>query len=235
MKITTVLFDLDGTLLPMNQDEFVKAYFGALAKKLASHGYVPDELIATIWAGTKAMITNNGEETNEKVFWDTFCKKYGKDAIKDEPIFDEFYRNDFSIVKNVCGYNEKAKTVIEITKQKGIKAVLATNPLFPPIATENRIRWAGLEPENFEFYTTYDNSHYCKPNPKYYLEILEKLNLKPQECLMVGNDVSEDMVAEKLGINVFLLIDFIINKTEEDISKYPNGSFDDLIEYLQKI
>ena len=39
--IKTVLFDLDGTLLPMDQDNFVKAYFKNLAIKLAPHGYDP--------------------------------------------------------------------------------------------------------------------------------------------------------------------------------------------------
>ena len=35
MNIKAVLFDLDGTLLPMDQDIFVKSYFGLLAKKLS--------------------------------------------------------------------------------------------------------------------------------------------------------------------------------------------------------
>ena len=51
---------------------------------------------------------------------------------------------------------------------------------------------------------------------------------------MVGNDTSEDMVAKTLGIDVFLLTDCLINKTEENISEYPNGNFEDLIEYIKK-
>ena len=34
-QITTVLFDLDGTLLPMELEEFTNTYFGLLAKKAA--------------------------------------------------------------------------------------------------------------------------------------------------------------------------------------------------------
>ena len=51
---------------------------------------------------------------------------------------------------------------------------------------------------------------------------------------MVGNDTSEDMVAKTLGMKVFLLTDCLINKSNEDISKYKNGSFKDLIEYIKK-
>ena len=60
MKITTVLFDLDGTLLPMDQDTFIKAYFGGLAQKMIPYGYDGEKLIDAIWEGTKAMITNTG-------------------------------------------------------------------------------------------------------------------------------------------------------------------------------
>ena len=120
-------------------------------------------------------------------------------------------------------------------KEKGIRVVLATNPLFPSIATENRIRWAGLQPEDFEYFTTFENSHYCKPNLDYYQEILEKRSLKPEECLMVGNDVGEDMITEQLGMKTFLLTDCLINKENKDISQYPNGGFAELDAYLKEL
>ena len=100
-------------------------------------------------------------------------------------------------------------------------------------ATENRMSWAGLKPEDFVFYTTYENSRYCKPNPKYYEEILQRLDLKPEECVMVGNDFEEDMVpTEKLGIQGFLLADCLIYKGSQDISAYPQGGFEDLKNYI---
>lgn len=67
--IKVILFDLDGTLLPMDQEIFVKTYFGLIAQKLAPYGYQPKELIEAVWAGTKAMVKNDGRKTNEEVFW----------------------------------------------------------------------------------------------------------------------------------------------------------------------
>ena len=113
--------------------------------------------------------------------------------------------------------------------------MLATNPFFPAIATESRIRWAGLAPEDFELYTTYEYCSYCKPNPKYYLEILEKIGVTPEECMMVGNDVTEDMITETLGMQVFLMTDWLINKENKDISVYPNGSYDELLAYVEEM
>ena len=230
--ITTVFFDLDGTLLPMDQEKFVKSYLGRMAKKMAPHGYEPEMLVKSVWMGTGAMVKNDGSATNETVFWNVFDQLFGRDTRVDEPLFEEFYRNEFQAVKDDCGFDPRAAEAIRQIKALGLRTVLATNPLFPPIATQSRVRWAGLEPEDFEFITTYDNSSFCKPNPDYYREILGKLNLKAEECVMVGNDVNEDMVARELGMKVFLLTDCILNKDNKDISQYPCGSFPELLDYI---
>ena len=230
--ITTVFFDLDGTLLPMDQEKFVKSYLGRMAKKMAPHGYDPEMLVKSIWMGTGAMVKNDGSATNETVFWNVFDQLFGRDTRVDEPLFEEFYRNEFQAVKDDCGFDPRAAEAIRQIKALGLRTVLATNPLFPPIATQSRVRWAGLEPEDFEFITTYDNSCFCKPNPDYYREILGKLNLKAEECVMVGNDVNEDMVARELGMKGFLLTDCILNKDNKDISQYPCGSFPELLDYI---
>lgn len=229
----TVLFDLDGTLLPMDQDVFVQAYMGGMAKKMAPHGYDPKALISSIWTGTGAMVKNDGTATNEEVFWACFSKIMGRDVRVDEPLFEEFYRTDFQKVKDVCGYDHRAAEVIGFLQEQGCRVVLATNPLFPKIATHSRARWAGLDPADFEFITTYENSRHCKPNPDYYRDILAAIGETVENCIMVGNDVVEDMVAATLGMQVFLLTDCMINKYGEDISHIPQGSFPELLEYLK--
>ena len=233
--ITTILFDLDGTLLPMDQDIFVKSYIGRMARKLAPHGYDPELLTAGLWKGTGAMVKNVGTQTNEEVFWSVFNAVLGKDCREDEPLFMDYYRNEFQLVAQDCGFNLRASRAIAEIKEKGCHVVLATNPLFPAIATLSRVRWAGLNPEDFDLITTYENSRHCKPNPDYYRDILATLNLNPENCVMVGNDVQEDMVAETLGMKVFLLTDNLINRTGEDISRYPHGSFGELMIFIQEL
>lgn len=235
MSIKVVLFDLDGTLLPMDQDLFVKTYFGMLAKKLACHGYQPEELIDAIWSGTIAMIKNTGAKTNEEVFWDSFASRYGEKAKEDLPLFDAFYRENFDSVQEVCGYNPKASEILAKIKKMGVRVALATNPIFPSIATEKRMGWAGLSPEDFELYTTYENSNYCKPNLAYYKEIMKKLDVEPEECLMIGNDVRDDMVVTELGMKVFLLTDCLINKKDVDINMFPHGDFEQLSQFLDEL
>lgn len=235
MKINAVLFDLDGTLLPMDQELFTKTYFKLLAAKLAPLGYEPEKLIDGIWTGTAAMVKNDGSRKNEEAFWEKFAEIFGKESLKDKEIIDGFYTQEFNKAKEVCGFNPLAKEIVKELQEKGTKVVLATNPIFPAIATENRMRWAGLEPEDFLLYTTYENIGYSKPNLKYYMEILERIGCKPEECLMVGNDVNEDMIAEELGMQVFLLTDCILNKNNKDISGYKQGGFEELRKYLRNL
>ena len=89
-----------------------------------------------------------------------------------------------------------------------------------------------MKPDEFEFYTTYENIYFCKPNLDYYREVLRRVGLSAEDCLMVGNDVGEDMIAAELGMKVFLLTDCLINKGNADINQYPHGDFDDLKTYV---
>ena len=234
MKLRCVLFDLDGTLLPMDQEEFTKAYFHLLAKKLAPRGYEPKALVDAIWAGTAAMVKNDGRCSNEEAFWQRFTQIYGPKVQEDKPVFEEFYANEFQNARTACGFNPRAAETVAAIRSMGYQVALATNPIFPAVATESRIRWAGLEPADFSLYTTYENSTHCKPNPAYFRDVAESLHLAPESCLMVGNDALEDTAAAQVGMKVFLLTDCLINKDGRDISAYPQGSFEQLLDYVKK-
>lgn len=235
MAIRYVLFDLDGTLLPMDQEVFVKAYLKGLAAKMAPYGFDPQKISEALWVGTDAMMKTDGSLRNDELFWKVFQGIVGPFGEEHFAAVDDFYANEFQSVREVCGFSPCAAEVIAAVKAKGLIPVLATNPLFPCAATESRIRWAGLQPEDFAYITVYDNSHYCKPNVKYYEEILHTIGAESHECVMVGNDAKEDTAVEALGIPVFLLTDCLINSDGRDISKYPNGGFDELIAYIHSL
>jgi len=235
MEIKAVLFDLDGTLLPMDQDEFVKRYYQLLAIKLGPVGYEPKKLIDSLFVGVKAMIKNDGRKSNEEAFWEVFTNIHGEESVKDKPLIEEFYDNEFHQVKSICGENPGAKELVHKLAKRGKKVVLATSPLFPTIATKSRMSWVGLEPEDFDYVTTYENCRYTKPSLEYYEGLLDIIGCRPEECLMVGNDVSDDMVVEQLGMHMFLLTDCLINNNKVDISKYRHGNMDDLKAFLDTI
>lgn len=232
--IDTILFDLDGTLLPMDNEIFTKGYFKGLAAKLAPLGYEPKHLVNCVWSGTAAMVKNDGTRLNAERFWETFAAM--NPDIWDpahENLTDSFYTNEFHAAKQYTGENPLAKELVDTLKKEGYRVVLATNPLFPKVGIEARLSWIGLTCSDFDLVTTYENMHYCKPNPKYYGEILGMIGKTPAECLMVGNNTDEDCAAAKAaGLETVLVTDCLINESCTPVATYTNTVFSELHEVI---
>jgi FMN phosphatase YigB (HAD superfamily) len=236
MSVKAVLFDLDGTLLPMDLRVFFGEYFKLLTAKLAPYGYEdPKALIRTMWQGVAKVCENDGKRKNGEVFWDYFASVYGEKVREHVPVIDRFYLEEFEKVKEVCGFDPEANKTVKALKEKGLKCVIATKPIFPLQAILKRMEWAGLDKNDFEFCTSYDVCSFCKPQKEYYEEVAALLGLSTEECLMVGNDVDDDMPAEKSGMKVFLLTNHLINTDNKDISNYRQGNFQNLIEYINEL
>ena len=234
--IRAILFDLDGTLLPMDQDEFMAVYFPYLTAKMEKYGYEPKKLADTLWKGTYQMMSNDGSATNEEVFWKYFCSVYGEESRKDEPIFREFYGNEFCYAKKVCKEQPLAKEIVSYLKSKGISVILATNPMFPRIATDLRTQWAGFDPKDFDMITAYEDFNYGKPNPEYFAEILRRTGLKADECLMVGNDMSEDYdAATKVGIRTYIVTDYLIDRKNRGLDGVEHGTCTDMVAFVKSL
>jgi len=225
------LFDLDGTLLPLDEDMFLKLYLGALGKKLHELGFDSKQMIDQLWKGTEAMVKNQGHISNEEVFWGIFYpEKSNQDHLKDQ--LKSFYRHEFDIVKKSTKPSEFAKKIIDYLQKHKRNTYLLTNPIFPKVATKKRIEWAGLSDKDFKFISTYENSFYAKPNVAYYQEILNQFDLKAEETMMVGNDVDEDMIAQELGMDTYLVTDCLKNKQNASIKQFKHGSLEDFYHYL---
>ena len=236
--LNTVLLDLDGTLLPMAQEDFIEAYFQELAKKFVSIGLNAEKSTLAVWSGTKAMLKNDGTLSNSKRFWDEFASFYGGVADKlayIEAETDHFYVNEFNLIKHVVSPTNLPLKLVSILKDKGYTVVLATNPLFPPQALESRLSWIGLTLEDFSLYTDYHNSRFCKPSPGYYQDIFAALKVQPEQCLMVGNTVVEDMSASQLGCCTFLITDYLENPEGADYSSYQQGTFSDFTSWAEQL
>ena len=235
-KITTVLFDLDGTLIRMDQDEFIRLYFTAILDKLTSLGYDKALMYQALEKAIFSTKRNNGEMTNEARFWQVFNECVGGEIPDLSKALDEFYSKEYSsVILGSCAPYERAGEVLEAARRKGLRIVLATNPLFPAEATYKRIRLGGMSVDDFEYVTAYENSSFCKPSSSYFTELLEKLGLRADECVMIGNDTRDDFCALALGIPVFVLTECLINRDGVDLSEHPHGGFDELIAYINAL
>lgn len=219
----------------MDQKEFLESYFKRLSNMAISRGYDPKRLINSIWTGTDAMVGNNGSQTNEVLFWKVFDQSFGEGSDLIKPMLEEFYEKEFDKVRSVARPNAMARECIEILKKKGYTIALTTNPLFPKIATTHRISWAGLNVNDFAWVTTYENSTYCKPNLNYFNEVLFNIGKCAEDCLLVGNDVEEDLCVSDLGIQTYLLTENVINQNAVDVSHIPQGNFAMLLAYIENL
>ncbi len=201
-----ILFDLDDTLLANPINAFISAYFEALGKYMA-HLIPPERLVKEIMRATQEMEKNDGTgPTNQKAFASAFYPTVGYEQKVLEPIFEQFYTEEFPKLQHLTRLIPEARFLVEWAFEHDLQVVIATNPVFPRIAVEQRLKWADVPVTEFDYalVTSYENMHATKANPAYYSEIVAKLSYEPRECLMIGDDWDRDMMPAALtGISIY--------------------------------
>ena len=209
-EVDAVLFDLDDTLLGNNMDQFLQAYFPMVAE------YVQPVMegkrfLAELMAGTQAMIANQDPNlTNREVFWSVFCERTGLDQETMEIFIEGFYRDRFGALREFTTCRPVARKIVQLCLDHDVLVIVATNPLFPQTAIEQRLEWGGISAEDFDYalVTGVENMHFAKPHVSYYQEILGKFDLSAERTLMVGDDWENDIVpADQLGLMTYWIAD----------------------------
>lgn len=225
--IKAILFDLDGTLTFMDQNEFMRNYIGLLVPRFA-HLLPQDKLAKHLLRSTEVMIKEpKTGRTNLQNFFDDFSKATGLSYSVLWPIFEEYYLTDFPALRCLARPNSDGKKVVETALQQGYAVAVAANPVMPKIAITERIRWADLAPEQFTLVPAIEEFHFCKPQLGFFQEIATRLGLKADECLMVGNHPQEDMAARQIGMKTF----FVGDSGSDGIADYA-GSMTNLNELI---
>jgi len=201
--IRAILFDLDGTLLDNDMNVFLPHYFRMLGARVA-HLIAPDEFMECLMRATEAMLANTGQATNERVFAEAFYPLVGLAREDLEAIFFDFYANDFPALRQYTRRKPEAPEVVQQAFDLGCDVVVATNPLFPATAVQQRLQWAGVAGFPYRLVTAYENSRAAKPSLLYFEQILETLGIPASSALVVG-DEDMDMVAAHLGCRTFLV------------------------------
>lgn len=220
-KIKAILFDLDGTLLDIDLDKFISNYLKLLAQCVA-HIVPSDKFIPKILKASKAVEENNGYSTNEEVYANVFFPLEGYTREEIEPFFDKFYEQDFSKLRQYTQRKPEARSVVQTAFDKGYDVVIATTPLLPATAIEQRLEWADVADFPYRLITTIENSHATKSltHLLYYEQILDKIGYPADACLMVG-DEEKDMIAARLGMLTF----FIEDKKIDFANHIPEPTF----------
>ncbi len=231
-QVDTLLFDLDGTLLGNDMDVFLRHYMRAVSRVVA--GVVqPEAFVRQLLASTQAMVDNlDPGTTNAEAFAASFYPALGLERAEAEPLFAAFYEREFPRLREHTQIKPAACSLLDVAVNKGYGLVLATNPVFPRAAILERMRWAGIADYPWLLITDYETMHFCKPQPGYYQEICQLTGREPEQCLMAGNDVEEDLVAGQLGMLTFLDRTQMIQRATGPSGADMEGSLEDLARLL---
>ncbi|MBI4916727.1 MAG: HAD family hydrolase [Acidobacteria bacterium] len=233
--LRALLLDLDGTLLDNPMDRFIPAYFQALTRWVADR-VPPDALIRELLRATRAMELGDGSgPTNEETFAAHFYPALGVDRAELEPEFRRFYAEAFPSLQVFTRARPEARLLVGAAFAQGLDVVIATNPVFPRAAIEERLAWAGVGVDSFAYalVTCYEEMHATKSDPAYYHEILARIGTPAPDCLMVGDDWQWDMVtAATCGIPGFWVSDAEAPPTTLSIPLAGRGSLADVLRRL---
>lgn len=219
----------------MDIDEFMTSYFSRIERFAESKGLDAERFMKALKSGTKAMASNDGRASNHDAFWQAFFELYPESEDVAEAIADEFYVSDFDRVGDNVVKNPSAQRSIEILANKGYPLVLTTMPMFPTNAVRTRLGWAGVDPDAFERITSYENSRFVKPMQTYYAENLAAMGIEGADVLMVGNNTMEDLSFMDLGVDAFLITDWLLDPIDLDISQVKHGSFEDFEKWVASL
>ncbi|MFH1175917.1 MAG: HAD family hydrolase [Acidobacteriota bacterium] len=230
--LKAILLDLDGTLLANPMETFIPAYLAGLGRYLANH-VAPERLVAELLCATRAMDANDGSDaTNQETFAAAFFPALGVARQALEPAFARFYAEEFPRLKALTTPVEAARPLVRWAFERSLQVAIATNPLFPRTAIEQRLAWAGVPVEEFPYalVTTYEDMHATKSNPAYYREILARLGREPHECLMAGDDWDWDIrPALELGLHAWWVAPPDTPRPAGGSALLGQGSLEDLL------
>ena len=230
-----ILFDLDGTLLRVEMTEFIPRYVEGLAEYCRDHTK-PKKFVRAMLGSIRDLLKNAGDgvQTNEA----RVCSYLHRELALPETVLRETFRqfaaNHLDSLAGMVKPIPLARKILQECLRQRVPLVLATNPVFPEFMIQARLRWGGLDDVPFNFLTSLENSHYCKPQVGYFRDILAHLGVAPERCLMVGNDAEQDMAASIVGMKTFLVDTWLVDGRGSAANYDCKGDHSQLQKFLQK-
>lgn len=206
--IKAVLLDLDNTLLKNSDSVFVAEYLRLVDTYFQKRWDIPglSHLLRSVIR--VSVLERDMQQTNAQLAQKLITESTGKAPEAIIEAFTDFYTEAYPQLQTCVEPVAAAVPLYDFLRAQGYAVVIATNPLYPPNAIQQRLAWAGL-PSEFSAYaliTHSDNMHSAKPDPAYYAEVVARVGIEPDEAVMVGDSLRNDIEpAAQIGLNTYLI------------------------------
>lgn len=236
MKLT-LLLDLDDTLLDNDISVFLPQYLHTFSEEVS--GIVePGEFVKVLMNATGKMIQNQKPDcTLREVFNSTFFPALGLDADNFQGVSDQFYLEVFPNLKELTSKRVAAKSLVETAIMRGYTIAIATNPLYPMSAIQERLSWADLSTDKYHYdlIASYETFHFTKPDPAFFAEVMARLGWPDGKAVVIGDDMERDInPAGKLGIPAFWITQDGRNPPEGSGLPSASGELSDVLPWLEQ-
>jgi FMN phosphatase YigB (HAD superfamily) len=210
--IEAVLFDIDNTLILFDENAFFDAYLKKLVPRF-SDIFTPENFRERLIGSTRALLKNQGQTSNIEYYMNHFIRDHEDRKEEIWERFQRFYSSEFNQLRDRVTVVDGTRSLLSALNKQGLKLVAASNPLWPLSIQTMRLGWADVDDLPYSMITHIENTSYCKPQPEFFLEICQSIGLKPEQCLMVGNDPLNDMIAGETGMKTYLTTDSLSRGT----------------------
>jgi HAD superfamily hydrolase (TIGR01549 family) len=204
--IKAILLDLDNTLLH-NPDRCFAQAFNEKSRLFFMQRWGFDSFPAVFKQAIQAMGSRWPlDYTNTGITVKILSLQAGIDISEATSGLQMFYRDVYPSLQ-ACTYPvEGAAELVADLKARGYAIVIATNPIYSAEAIYQRLAWAGLSGsgDDYTFISHADNMHFAKPDAAYYAEILARVGTEPDEAVVVGDSITNDIEpAQTIGLHTF--------------------------------
>jgi len=227
-----LLFDLDGTLLRVEMRNFITRYVSGFHARCSDFVGL-DALQRAMRAGIHLLLETEteGPSNEDRLFAYLAARLHlAEDMLRER--FARYLAHDLESLSDAVQPIPEVGPLLALCRQAGVPLVLATNPVFPQALIEARCRWVGIDPASFSHLTYFENSHYCKPQSGYFMEVAARLGVDPASCLMVGNDTSHDLSATRVGMTTWLLDPYLLEREGPTWPPDHRGNHQQLHDFL---
>lgn len=128
-----------------------------------------------------------------------------------------------------------APALVQYLRDQHYAVAIVTNPIYSAEAIRQRLAWAGLSGSlsDYALVTHAGILRFSKPNPAFYVEVVARIGIEPDEAVMAGNSLKDDILpARQVGLHTYHILPEV--SANSDTPADAAGTLDDFFSAVRE-